>query len=189
MMTHLMSDYPDQPSSPSDQPPPELPPDSPPELPPGSQPSPPGQPPAYDQYGQPYPPGGYGDPNYAGAAMKHSRLGIASCILGIIFITLLIVANILALMVAEQYPDFRNMQVQPGEPPPTHLIKPLMMIAVPGCSGFLCGLIGLILGVIALFQSTRRKLYGIIGTVINGVGMFTVCCVGPAINMLSGAAM
>ena len=134
------------------------------------------QPPADPQqgYGQdPYQQGGY--PNYGYPqtqlqAVGHSRLGIASLIIGIIAALITVAGIVVVNFVSMQHPEIENLhQIEPGQPLPSELTRPLLAMMCPMCSGVMLALVGLILGIVGISMRGRIKLFSLIGTILNGL--------------------
>lgn len=132
------------------------------------------QPPPDPQHGygqDPYQQGGYPYYGYPQSpqAVGHSRLGIASLIIGIIAGLVTVAGFVVAGFVYMQHPEIENLQVEPGQPPPPELIGPIFAMMCPVCSGVMLALLGLILGIVGISMRGRIKLFAIIGTIINGL--------------------
>lgn len=117
---------------------------------------------------------------------KHSGIGIASTIIGALAIVLCVIAFV---MIAADLPDINEFMTNeamteeeamelttefPG------LIGGVLLIFA---AGFLM-LIGGILGLVGLFNQHRRKLFAILGTVLNGLPIVAIILL-MAIAMIS----
>ena len=95
---------------------------------------------------------------------KHSGVGIASFILSICMFLIIIGAF--------GYVAYQEVNT-PGGIKEESAEAIVVGLAVIGCCALL--MIGLILGVVGIFQKYRRKLFPILGTCLNGI---TICIVG-----------
>lgn len=138
-----------------------------------------GPPPFVEQPPPPY----YGAPPVSepGGKLKHGGLGIASFILAIISILAIVIgfivifSSILNMSEADilmlQDPAYIESMILSAETMPSFIVSVvvggLLMIA-----SALIAFIGFVLGCISLFIKQRRKVFGIIGTVLNGLLCF-----------------
>ncbi|MGH7199416.1 MAG: hypothetical protein ACREJB_02355 [Planctomycetaceae bacterium] len=118
----------------------------------------------------PYPQGGYpqgsyrpqqGDPpyGYPPVELKHSGLGIASCVLAAV-----VMLGYLASFIYAGYVSIENPAILEDEE------SPEMIAAGAGvCVSGLLNLIGLILGIVGVVQGNRQKLFSILGLVFHAV--------------------
>jgi hypothetical protein len=116
---------------------------------------------------------------------KLSKIGIASFVLGLVAVLLFCAAFLLSfgygISLAANNPYF--------DPATLDLGSPIVLIA----SGlFYCSpvfnLIGTGLGIAAVFQKTDKKTFGIIGLVINGVILLSLCALfGIGLIVQSGS--
>jgi small-conductance mechanosensitive channel len=113
----------------------------------------------------PFPPA----PLIPSETQKHSRLGIASFVIGLVSLIIFCLAVVLAfgygVSIASSTPS-----VQSLESSPTILVFGLMMLVSP----FL-GLVGAVLGFVAVFQKDKKKLFGILGIVVNLLIVLAFC--------------
>lgn len=137
----------------------------------------------YQQTGYPY--YGYQDAMYGqgGAPRQHTRIGIASFIVGLISMTVAISAMIIATVIGLRNPELS--QLQPGDLQAPELIGTLMAVAIPVCVSVISGLIGLILGILALMQTGYKKVLPIIGTVLNGL-ILAGCLLQIVLGLIMG---
>lgn len=100
---------------------------------------------------------------------KHSRLGIASFVIGLVSLIIFCLAIVLAfgygVSVASSSPSVQSLEASP-----TILAFGLMMLFSP----FL-GLVGAVLGFVAVFQKDKKKLFGILGIVVNLLIVLAFC--------------
>lgn len=96
--------------------------------------------------------------NYAAGRVRQSGYGIASTIIGIATFAVAFVGLMIIGLIQEQGGNAAD---------PT----PLMIVLSLGVclGGPLFHLVGLILGIVGIFQHNRSKVFGIMGTVINGL--------------------
>ncbi len=115
--------------------------------------------------------GGGGVPERQG----HSKLGISSVIIAVLATFVIVILFIIAGSVAStlfegQDPAAIDPQSLQNSPEATSLA-----IAGFGILGsFLLYLLGLILGVAGIFQGRKKRLFGILGTVLNGLVLLAV---------------
>jgi hypothetical protein len=107
----------------------------------------------------------YGDdaaPRRPAGPLRQSGFGIASSVIGLgTFVA--VIAGFMIVGLAQQAGN-----INPNEPGPL-----LMVVSLSICfGGPLMHVIGLILGVVGIFQHDRSKLFGVMGTVINGLVIF-----------------
>lgn len=129
------------------------------------------QPPYYNAEQQQYPQG----------KLKHGGLGIASFILSLISLLavvisiILIVASIVDMNEADllmlQDPAYIESMILNGETMPSFIVS-VVVGAFLMMGTALLAFIGFILGVISLFIKQRKKVFGIIGTILNGLLCF-----------------
>ncbi|MBN1552965.1 hypothetical protein JW979_15935 [bacterium] len=100
-------------------------------------------------------------PNMPG--LKHSGLGIASFIISISSLIFIIFVFVLAGMIAMSNPS--------GIPDDSPI---LMLIGFLVIIGLMAAMIGIGLGIGGICTKTRKRLFAILGTVINGVIFLTV---------------
>jgi len=100
---------------------------------------------------------------------KHSRIGIASFVIGIVAVLILCLAFLLAFgyvfSMASQNPSF-----QVDQSSPTVLVLGVLMFLSP-----ILSLVGVGLGIGAAVQKNDRKLFGIIGLVLNLLIILAFC--------------
>jgi hypothetical protein len=100
---------------------------------------------------------------------KHSRLGIASFVIGLVSLIIFCLAVVLAfgygVSIASSSPSVQSLEASP-----TILAFGLMMLISP----FL-GLVGAVLGFVAVFQKDKKKLFGILGIVVNLLIVLAFC--------------
>ena len=118
----------------------------------------------YPQYPQQqgYPPGypqGYGGYGYPPAPAKHSGVGLASFIMAI-----LTGLAILALFVWAGYMQVTDPAAVENENDPR-----MIAIGVGFMACLLLVLVGIALGIGGVLQTDRKKLFGILGLVLNGL--------------------
>ncbi|MFF2480647.1 hypothetical protein [Paenibacillus sp. NPDC058071] len=103
--------------------------------------------------------------------LKHSGVGIASFVLAIISVLLGIAGIILSISFAGQVandPGFMDSMTQSnGEVPEGFLA--LASAGLTMIIGIGCSFIGLILGIVSVASRNRRKVFGIIGLILNGL--------------------
>ena len=103
----------------------------------------------------------YSPPNPAQAPAprtRHSGMGIASFVIGLL-------ASVATLAVFA-YAGYAQVTT-PGGISETSPVAMLIGLVILGCGGLL--FLGLILGIAALFQSDRRRVFGVLGLLVNGV--------------------
>ena len=100
---------------------------------------------------------------------KHSRIGIASFVIGIVAVLILCLAFLLAFgygfSMASQNPSFQVDQSSPT----------VLALGVLICISPILSLVGLGLGIGAAMQKNDRKLFGIIGLVLNLLIILVFC--------------
>jgi hypothetical protein len=111
---------------------------------------------------------------------KHSGYGIASTILGVGALALMGAGfMVFAMTVGDQPPPKRPEDVSPA------MFATALSIC---CGGPVLHIVGLILGLVGVFQPNRHKLMGIIGATLNGLVLLGI--VGFAvIAMVVGATL
>ncbi len=115
--------------------------------------------------------------------VKHSGLGIASFVLAILGIILLIISFILTANAAANISASMTEEEFVASAPGIIIASFLVLLTI----GF--NLIGFILGIIGLFQKQRKKLFSILGVVLNSIGFVVfviMLIIGAVIN---GAAI
>ena len=115
-------------------------------------------------------------------AQKHSKIGIASFVVGIlaalVFCLVILLAFGFDFLMAAQNPTF-----QINQNSPTVLSLGLVMCLSPVLS-----LVGVGLGIAAVLQKNVKKLFGILGLVLNLMTILTFCIlVGIGFVAQSGA--
>ncbi|PZD94283.1 hypothetical protein DNH61_17880 [Paenibacillus sambharensis] len=104
-----------------------------------------------------------GEPHDEGP-LKHSGLGIASFVIGIVSIIGIIAVIFLVAASISTY-LLPNNTIAPGfETDPVVIISSLSILAV-----LFLSFVGLVLGIIGLVIKRRRKVFSIIGVVLNGL--------------------
>lgn len=101
---------------------------------------------------------------------KHSGLGIASFIISLVAIILIIVGISIITSTSADIPDTQDPDILAEEI--QQIVEDYPEIAIAfliGIFGFFVMFIGAILGIISLFNKQRKKLYPILGTIINGL--------------------
>ena len=122
---------------------------------------------------------------------RHSRMGIASFVIGIfafvVMVVLFVVFGVLLSSVLEgvdpQTVDPESLQDSPGA-------IGLGLVAIGIIGTLLLYLVGLALGIAGIFQRRRRRLFAVLGTVGNGIVLlaFVVLIVlGVALGGVQGA--
>lgn len=102
--------------------------------------------------------------------LKHSGLGISSFVLAIVSIFALIIGIILIVAASADFVNMSPAEIESemmagaGEEFATILGAGLLMMLSVGIS-----IIGLILGIIGLVIKNRKKIFGILGVVLNGL--------------------
>jgi len=145
--------------------------------PPYGAPFPPHHPPPpyypHEQYG--YPPPGY----MPWGPLPHSGLGIASSVLGAI--ALLGLCMVMG-MVGATYGDDPTALERAAEQQAPEAVA----IGLGMCAAILALLIGAILGIIGLCQSTRRKTFAWVGLSINGLIILGFCALAAVGQVVQG---
>jgi hypothetical protein len=99
----------------------------------------------------------------------HSRLGIASFVIGLVSMFIFCLAIVLAfgfgVSIASTNPSIQSLQTSP-----TILAFGLMMLISP-----FFGLVGAVLGFVAVFQKDKKKLFGVLGIVLNLLIVLAFC--------------
>lgn len=107
--------------------------------------------------------------NIPSNAQKHSRIGIASFVVGIVSMLIFCLAILLAFgygfSMTAQNPSF-----QVSRSSPIILALSLMMLISPVLS-----LVGAVLGSVAVFQQNLKKLFAILGLVFNMLVILAFC--------------
>ena len=103
---------------------------------------------------------------YPASARRHSKLGLASFLVGIGFPLLLIVVVVAGLALADRIED--------GDTKNAFLF--FFIILGPtfaGIAGVIVHLLGLALGITGAFQKERKRVFAIVGITINGIVLLT----------------
>ncbi|MGA2504591.1 MAG: hypothetical protein ABSG01_10925 [Anaerolineales bacterium] len=102
-------------------------------------------------------------------SQKHSRIGIASFVIGLVSMFIFCLAIVLAfgygLSITATNPSF---QVEQSNP--TVLGLGLLLFSSP-----ILSLVGAVLGFVAVFQKDKKKLFSVLGIVLNLLIMLTFC--------------
>ncbi len=102
-------------------------------------------------------------------ARKHSRLGIASFVIGIISMLVFCLAIVLAfgygITIASSNPSIQSLQGSP-----TFLALGLVLFLSP-----ILSLVGVVLGFVAVFQKDSKKLFAVLGLVFNFLIILVFC--------------
>ncbi|WP_036718433.1 hypothetical protein, partial [Paenibacillus harenae] len=126
--------------------------------------------------------------------MKQSGLGIASFVLALLSVVLIIVSIVFGTMFADQIVNSDLALADPSDPAAFQqtfeelggdVLVPIMIAGLSIIAAIGISFIGLILGIIGLFSKNRRKVFGIIGVVLNGllvVGAILLIVIGLAIS-------
>ncbi|WP_020615987.1 hypothetical protein [Paenibacillus daejeonensis] len=124
-------------------------------------PSGPFQPYSEHDQGEPYP-------------TKQSGLGIASFVIGLL--SILGIIGVVVLSMTAAYSIFESLPTDGSVPDPETIAQAsgsgVMLLGILLLFTVLLSVVGLILGIIGLFIKNRRKVFGIIGVVLNGVIVF-----------------
>jgi hypothetical protein len=100
---------------------------------------------------------------------KHSRIGIASFVIGLVSMFIFCLAIVLAfgygLSITATNPSF---QVEQSNP--TVLGLGLLLFSSP-----ILSLVGAVLGFVAVFQKDKKKLFSVLGIVLNLLIMLAFC--------------
>lgn len=124
-------------------------------------------------------PGGPSDP------LKHSGLGIASFILALVAVLGLVIAIIISVAAASEFINLDPSKIESSivegsvEELAPFIGAFLLMLGAIGIS-----IIGLILGIIGAVIKTRKKVFSIIGIILNGlivVGTILLLALGAAV--------
>ena len=102
--------------------------------------------------------------------LPHAGAGIASFVLALLAGLLLVVFPLLAAFVVSKHPGLADLQ--PSSSPDAispDLVPPLLLMVCPMCSSIALALLGLLLGIIGLVQSERRKVLAMLGTAGSGL--------------------
>lgn len=103
---------------------------------------------------------------------KQSKLGIASFVISLVSLLLVCIGFIIAFSYGISLAA-NNPLTNPGmidQSSPAILIASVLMCCSPGLS-----MLGMGLGIAAIVQKTEKKTLGIIGLVINGLILISVC--------------
>ncbi len=108
-------------------------------------------------------------PTFPGDDRKHSRLGLASFAIGLVSLLIFCLAFVLALgygvSIAASNPSIQSLQSSP-----TVIFFGLLILISP-----ILGLVGAVLGFVAVFQKNSRKLFTILGIVFNLLVILAFC--------------
>ena len=100
---------------------------------------------------------------------KHSRISIASFVIGIVAMLIFCLAILLAfgygITIASSNPSVQSLQGSP-----TILVLGLVLFLSP-----ILGLVGVVLGFVAVFQKNNKKLFAIFGLVFNFLIILAFC--------------
>ncbi|RIX52413.1 hypothetical protein D3P08_13125 [Paenibacillus nanensis] len=120
------------------------------------------------------------------APLKHSGLGIASFVLAIVSILALIIGIIMSVAAAANYMNVSPSDIESeilagsGEEFAAFVGAGLLMMLSIGLS-----IIGLVLGIIGLVIKNRKKIFGIIGVILNALlilGLVLLMALGLALG-------
>jgi hypothetical protein len=133
----------------------------------------------------PYPPPVFGE-EPAAAPARQSGLGIASFVIGLVSIVVMIVGFVAIVAALGDYisPDGT---IDPNAIDPMELGASMMVGVLAVLGSLAISFVGLILGIIGIVAKNRRKVFGIIGVVLNAlllVGFLGLFVLG----LLMGAA-
>ncbi|MBD2872586.1 hypothetical protein [Paenibacillus arenilitoris] len=112
------------------------------------------------------------------APMKQSGLGIASFVLALISLVLLIVAFVFGSMFADQIVNGDLALADPNDTAAFQqslealggdVLVPVMLAGLSVLAAVGISFIGLILGIIGAFSKNRKKVFGVIGIVLNAI--------------------
>ncbi|MCR2804370.1 hypothetical protein [Paenibacillus soyae] len=112
-------------------------------------------------------------PGNAPVKMKHSGLGIASFVLALVAVLTIVIGIIMSVAAVASSPDFMNATEDEiatdileggGGEFATLMGAGLLMLLSIGIS-----IVGLILGIIAVVLKNRKKVFGIIGLILNAL--------------------
>jgi small-conductance mechanosensitive channel len=108
-------------------------------------------------------------PPVPAANQSHSRLGIASFVIGLISFIIFCLAIVLAfgygVSIASTAPSIQSL-----ESSPMIITFGVMMLVSPVVS-----LVGAVLGFVAVFQKVKKKLFAILGIVVNLLVVLVFC--------------
>ncbi len=120
--------------------------------------------------------------------LKHSGLGIASFILAIIAIVLVVALIIVTAVIAkDELADIALSQGNLTEEQIKEFAPLLIVIFLTFFGSVILSLVGAILGIVGLLQKNRKKLFAILGTLLNSLGWIIIIIlivVGTFSNMM-----
>lgn len=124
------------------------------------------------------------EPPIVEGRMKHSGLGIASFVMAIIAILLGVLGMILSVVfVAQAAEDPTSLLIEAESGTIPEGVGSILAAVVLMFLGVGISFIGLILGIVGIFAKNRRKVFAIIGLVVNGLitlGMLLLFLLGLA---------
>ncbi len=114
----------------------------------------------------PYPPVFGEEP--AAAPVRQSGLGIASFVIGLISIVVMIIGFVATVAALREFisPDGT---IDPATIDPMEVGTSMIIGGLAILGSLAISFVGLILGIIGIVQKNRRKVFGIIGVVLNGL--------------------
>lgn len=118
---------------------------------------------------------GAGADNEASRENAHSRMGVASFIIAIVATVVVVALFVVGGIVSAS--AFQNVDPQDLDPESVQNSPAFAGLALIGIGVFGCLIlyfIGLGLGIGGLIQSTRKRLFSILGTVFNGLVLFVL---------------
>lgn len=105
---------------------------------------------------------------------KHGKLGITSFILALLSGLVIVIGLVISTRAALSFGGDPNAIAANPESLPSDLLGPLMMAGVVMVFGAGLSFVGFILGIIGLFMKNTKKLFAILGTILNGLPIVLV---------------
>ena len=126
-----------------------------------------------------------------GRENKHSRLGIASFVIAILVVLAILALVIGGPLVISSSEGFDPQSFDPADPqsidPSDPAIIALQVLGLGFIVGVLLSFVGLGLGIAGIIQRRRKRLFAVIGAVLNGLVVLGVIVLVVLTVALSGA--
>lgn len=125
----------------------------------------------------------------AGRENRHSRMGIASFIIAILTTVLIVVLFIIAGVIgASAFSGADPQSIDPQSIQDSPAFAGLALVGIGFIVGIGLFLVGLVLGLIGIFQRRRKRLFAVLGTIFNGLAVLAVVAV-VVIGLVVGASL
>lgn len=125
----------------------------------------------------------------AGRENRHSRMGIASFIIAILTTVLIVVLFIIAGVIgASVFSGADPGSIDPQSIQDSPAFAGLALVGIGFIVGIGLFLVGLVLGLIGIFQRRRKRLFAVLGTIFNGLAVLAVVAV-VVIGLVVGTSL